>query len=151
MDALASTPGSEAYYDSIRTRSALKAVQYGDVNACVYGTASRSGGHYIDVGNVENIVEGRVRVRSDGRVIGFTSRGLEYERGVEGSGSGSGGEGEKEELEADVIVFATGFKNDVREIVAGLCGEDVERDVEDYWGVDTEGEIWGAYKPSGRE
>lgn len=54
-------------------------------------------------------------------------------------------------LKADVIVFATGFVGNMRIIVASLLGNDVASQIEDFWGLDEEGETRGAFKPSGRE
>ena len=54
-------------------------------------------------------------------------------------------------LKADVIVFATGFLGNLRLVVADLFGDEVADQVEDFWGLDEEGELRGAFKPSGRE
>ncbi len=54
-------------------------------------------------------------------------------------------------IEADVIVYATGFVGNMRNSVRDLFGEEVASRVEDFWGLDSEGEIKGAFKPSGRE
>lgn len=54
-------------------------------------------------------------------------------------------------IDADVIVWATGFTFNTREEVQEYFGESVAEQVEDYWGVDAEGEIRGAFKPCGRE
>ena len=125
------------YYNSIRTSTSFKIIQHSDVNALLYGNPSRAGGHYIDVGNMQNILDGKVKVKSDARIKGFVEKGLEFEDG--------------EVVEADVVVYATGFRNDVREMTERLCGREVAEKVEGYWGVDTEGEIRGAWKPTGRE
>lgn len=54
-------------------------------------------------------------------------------------------------LKADVIVFATGFVGNLRLVVAQIFGDDVANQVGDFWGLDEEGELRGAFKPSGRE
>lgn len=54
-------------------------------------------------------------------------------------------------IDADVIVWATGFESNVRREVLDWFGESVAEKVEDYWGVDAEGELRGAFKPCGRE
>ncbi|GKZ31286.1 hypothetical protein AbraIFM66950_011645 [Aspergillus brasiliensis] len=51
-------------------------------------------------------------------------------------------------LPADVVVFATGYKWNARDTVGELFGKDVHDQVEDYWGLDKEGEVRGAFKPS---
>ena len=54
-------------------------------------------------------------------------------------------------LKADVVVFATGFVGNMKIIVAELLGYDIASQIEDFWGLDEEGETRGAFKPSGRE
>lgn len=53
-------------------------------------------------------------------------------------------------LKADVIVFTTGFQGNMREIARQLFGDEVADRADDYWGIDPEGEIKGAFKPIGR-
>ena len=53
------------------------------------------------------------------------------------------------ELEADVVIFCTGFANDVREQAITLVGNETGQLLEDYFYVDDEGEILGAWKPQG--
>lgn len=50
-----------------------------------------------------------------------------------------------------MIVYANGFVGNMRESVKDLFGEDVASRVEDFWGVDHEGELKGVFKPSGRK
>lgn len=54
-------------------------------------------------------------------------------------------------VQADVVVYATGFVGNMRESVRDYFGDSVAGRVEDFWGLDEEGELKGAYKPSGRE
>ena len=54
-------------------------------------------------------------------------------------------------IEADVIIYATGFAGNMRNSVRDLFGDEVAGRVEDFWGLDAEGEIKGAFKPSGRK
>jgi hypothetical protein len=49
-------------------------------------------------------------------------------------------------LDADVIVFCTGFEHDVRNEAAKIVGQEIGDAVEEYWGLDEEGEIRGVYK-----
>ena len=53
-------------------------------------------------------------------------------------------------LVADVIIFATGFVGNLRVVVAELFGHDLAGQLQDYWGLDEEGELKGAFKPCGR-
>ena len=54
-------------------------------------------------------------------------------------------------LDTDVIVFSTGFEGNLREALVPILGHDVASRLEDWWGVNEEGELRGAYKPSGRK
>jgi hypothetical protein len=54
-------------------------------------------------------------------------------------------------LRADAIVFATGFKGNMRYLVDEIFGSAVAEQMGDFWGLDKWGEIKGAFKPSGRE
>ncbi|RAH51708.1 flavin-containing monooxygenase [Aspergillus piperis CBS 112811] len=94
----------------------------------------RYGGHYMDVGNCANIAKGLVKVKSDSPLVRFTSTGLLFE--------------DNTHIPADVVVFATGYKWNARDTVGELFGKEVHDRVEDYWGLDKEGEVRGAFKPS---
>ena len=54
-------------------------------------------------------------------------------------------------LRADVIVFATGFIGNLRLVAAELFGHDLAGQLEDFGGLDDEGEQKGAFRPSGRK
>ena len=56
------------------------------------------------------------------------------------------GFGDESELAADAIVWATGFKLNLREQIGEMLGKDVAARIDDYWGVDDEGELRGVYK-----
>ncbi|EKG18865.1 Aromatic-ring hydroxylase-like protein [Macrophomina phaseolina MS6] len=92
----------------------------------------RMGGHYYDVGASRLIVDGEVKVKK-GVVESFTEKGLRFADGSD--------------LEADVIVYATGFVGNMRHAAAEIVGEEVGGRLEDFWGVDAEGELRGACKP----
>ena len=55
------------------------------------------------------------------------------------------------EVAADVVVFCTGFVGDMRGNVEQIFGKSVADEVGEFWGLDEEGEIKGAYKRSGRK
>lgn len=69
--------------------------------------------------------------------MAYTEDGLEFSDGSH--------------LKADVIVFATGFAGNMRDVVREIFGSEVADVVEDFWGLNSEGELRGAFKPSGRE
>ncbi len=55
------------------------------------------------------------------------------------------------QLSADVIIFATGFEGNMQYLVRETFGDEVARLMGDYWGVDDEGELKGAFRPCGRK
>lgn len=79
----------------------------------------------------------QIKIKSDSLPVAYTEEGLECANG--------------DILEADVIVFCTGFLGNVKLLVRDLFGQDVANQVEDYWGLDAEGELKGAFRPSGRK
>ena len=77
----------------------------------------------------------QIKVKGDATITGFTETGLEF-------GDGS-------TLDADVIVFCTGFSHDVRREAIKVVGPEIGERLDDYWELDDEGELRGAYKPHG--
>lgn len=71
-------------------------------------------------------------MKSDALPTQYTSDGLLFSDGSE--------------LKADVVVFATGFVGSMKGGIRELFGSEVASRVEDFWGVDAQGEIKGAYK-----
>lgn len=67
----------------------------------------------------------------------YTENGLEFADGTQ--------------IPADLIVFATGFVGNLRTLVSSLFGSEVANQLDDYWGMDDEGELKGAFKQSGRK
>ena len=72
-------------------------------------------------------------MKSDARLTQFTPSGLEFSDGSH--------------VDADVIIFATGFESNMRLAASGILGRKVTNELEDFWGVDEEGELIGAWKP----
>ena len=54
------------------------------------------------------------------------------------------------EINADVIIFKTGFLGNMRQLAGTIVGPEIENQLEDFWGLDKEGEPRGAFKPTGR-
>ncbi|KAH8652009.1 hypothetical protein BGZ61DRAFT_374837 [Ilyonectria robusta] len=104
----------------------------GDIS---YYLFQRFGGHYMDVGTSAKIASGLIKMKSDSLPIRFTGDGLECANGTF--------------LRADVVVFATGFVGNLRLVVEDLFGPSVASQVDDFWGLDDEGELKGAFKPCG--
>ena len=79
----------------------------------------------------------QIKIKSDSVPIRYVENGLECVNG--------------DFIRADVIVFCTGFLGNLRVIVGGIFGSDVASQVDDFWGLDEEGELKGAFKFSGRK
>ena len=89
----------------------------------------RQGGHYLDVGISQKVCDGLIKVKSDAAPVKYAKTGLRFDDGSE--------------LEADVIVFCTGYEGNMRLMVAGIVGEEVADKLEEYWHLDREGEVRG--------
>ena len=50
-----------------------------------------------------------------------------------------------------MIVFATGFKGNMKYMVEEIFGPEVAEQMGDFWTLDKEGEVKGAFKPCGRK
>jgi len=97
---------------------------------------TRAGGYYFDDGTSKHVINGDVKVKNGSAIARFTENGLQFADGTA--------------LEADVIIFATGYvdpRNSLREI----CGPQVAEKVKPVWGFTDEGEISGIWRDSGHE
>ena len=125
--------GSPERFDALE-RAGFKLERKGDIYNNLY---SRFGGHYIDIGTSDRIAKGQIKMKSDSAVKEWTDRGLLFEDGSE--------------LEADLVVLCTGFDHDFRKMSASIIGEKAADSMEDFFGIDAEGEVRGAYKLAGRK
>lgn len=94
----------------------------------------RGGGYYIDVGASKLIVDGKIKVKQGKEISEILPHGIRFSDGFE--------------LEADEIVFATGYqsmKSQTREIF----GEATAEKVADVWGFNEEGEMRTIWQRSG--
>lgn len=87
---------------------------------------TRGGGYYIDVGASQLIADGKIKIKQGCEITSVLENGLQFDDG--------------EVLEADEIVFATGYLN-MRTQASMIFGEEVGEKVKDVWGFDEEGEI----------
>ncbi|RWA10108.1 hypothetical protein EKO27_g5006 [Xylaria grammica] len=94
----------------------------------------RGGGYYIDVGASQLIADGKIKVKQGKEIDEVLPRGLRFEDGTE--------------LEADEIVFATGYQN-MRTQTRLMFGDEVADRVGDVWGFNSEGEIRTIWQRSG--
>lgn len=122
-----------AYFDKLEAQG-FKTERYGDLWGLIY---DREGGHFFDVGAGKLIADGDVKVKSDALPTAYTETGLEFSDGSQ--------------IDADVVVFATGYKADLRASATRIIGNDVAENLEEFWQCDREGEIRGAWRDTGRE
>lgn len=116
------------YYDAFEANG-FRVVREIDL---IHVLFERFGSHYYDVGASAKIFDGSVAVKQ-GPVESFTPTGLRLADGTT--------------LDADVVVYATGFVGNMRMLVAGLVGDEMSARLDDFWGVDGEGELRGNGKP----
>ncbi|KAH9207921.1 hypothetical protein DL95DRAFT_428905 [Leptodontidium sp. 2 PMI_412] len=100
-----------------------------------YNLFIRFGGHYMDVGASAKIAKGLIKVKSDSLPVRYLEDGLECSNG--------------DHIKADVIVFATGFVGNLKILASEMFGSDVASQIDDFFGLDEEGELKGAFKPMG--
>jgi hypothetical protein len=97
----------------------------------------RRGGHYVDIGATDKIICGQIQVKSDSKISGFTSTGLIFEN--------------DSTVDADVIVFATGYEKNMRLYAERFLGKKISDQIDDFAGIDPEGEVRGCCKALGRK
>lgn len=94
----------------------------------------RGGGYYIDVGASQLIIDGKIKVKHGQEITEILPHGMRFADGSE--------------LDADEIVFATGYKN-MRTQARSIFGDEVADKVGDVWGFDEEGEFRTLWRKSG--
>ncbi len=115
-------------------RVGFRTQRYGSIMHHIY---ERLGGHYLDVGVSAMVAQGLIKVKSDSLPRRYTTSGLEFDAGSL--------------VEADVIVFATGFEADMRLVIARVLGSDVAAQLKPFWELDDEGELTGEAREVGRK
>jgi cation diffusion facilitator CzcD-associated flavoprotein CzcO len=96
----------------------------------------RGGGYYIDTGTSQYIVDGSIKIKNGSSIERYTEKGLKF--------------GDGTELEADVIIFSTGY-GDPRDSMRDICGPDIANKITPIWGMDEEGQASGVWKYCGHE
>ncbi|KIW17548.1 hypothetical protein PV08_04742 [Exophiala spinifera] len=122
--------GQPERWDALE-RAGFKVDPYGDIQDAIN---VRLGGHYIDVGTSAKISKGLIKVKSDSPIASYTEDGLLFADGTE--------------IKADVIVFATGFVGNLKQHVQKFFGDEVAERAGNCFGLNEEGEILGAFKPT---
>ncbi|KAI5992051.1 FAD/NAD(P)-binding domain-containing protein, partial [Pisolithus marmoratus] len=95
---------------------------------------SRAGGFCIDFGASQKIIDGKIKLKSDGNIARFTPTGLLFE--------------DDSTLDTDVIIFATGYVN-ARDALLRLLPTHLHNSVQPVWGLDKEGELNSAGRELG--
>ncbi|KAL3461168.1 hypothetical protein BJX64DRAFT_300196 [Aspergillus heterothallicus] len=94
----------------------------------------RGGGYTIEVGAGRLIVEGKIKVKQGQEIAEVTATGLRFNDGSE--------------LQADEIVFATGYQN-MQTQTRLIFGDEVADRVASVWGLDEEGEFRTIWQKTG--
>ncbi|KAF1838033.1 FAD/NAD(P)-binding domain-containing protein [Decorospora gaudefroyi] len=94
----------------------------------------RGGGYYIDVGASQLIIDGKIKIKQGQEIAQILPNGIEFADG--------------DKLEADEIVFATGYQN-MRTQARKIFGDEVADRVSDVWGFNVEGEFRTMWQKSG--
>lgn len=94
----------------------------------------RGGGYYIDVGASQLIIDGKIKIKQGQEITKVLPRGLQFADGSE--------------LEADEIVFATGYQN-MKSQAELIFGSKVSDRVNSVWGFNKEGEFRTIWQQSG--
>ena len=79
----------------------------------------------------------QIKVKSGIPAVSYTPNGLRLADG--------------QELQADVIVFGTGWRNNLKQSVTEIVGKEIGDQLDDYSGTTAEGEIRGLAVPIGRK
>lgn len=120
------------FFDNLE-KAGFRAERYSDVYNNLY---VRFGGHYVDIGASARIAKGEIKV--EGRPIkGLSEHGLLLQDGTE--------------LPADLIVICTGFNHDFREDATAIVGKEIAEQMDDFFGIDHEGELRALAKYAGRK
>ncbi|KAH7889079.1 hypothetical protein F5I97DRAFT_1803036 [Phlebopus sp. FC_14] len=96
----------------------------------------RAGGYYLNTGTSEHVINGDIKIKNRTSIECYTDKGLKFSDGTE--------------LEADIIVFSTGY-SDPRDSIRDVCGSEIADKVSPVWGLDEEEQIRGAWRYCGHE
>jgi hypothetical protein len=105
-----------------------------------------------DVGASQLIIDGKIKLKNDAQIANFTEKGLEFADGST--------------LDADAVVFATGYVvclfcffvaamahvhrlGEARDPMRKILGPEAGARLKQIWGLDSEGEIKGAWRDIG--
>lgn len=93
---------------------------------------TKYGGYYIDVGTCKHVANGDIKVKSGVTAETFTENGVKFSDGSE--------------VEADVVIYSTGYEWNYRQQCAEIVGEKVAAECEEFFGLDANGDVRGVMK-----
>ncbi|KAF7302474.1 hypothetical protein HMN09_00881500 [Mycena chlorophos] len=96
-----------------------------------------AGSLYIELGACSAICRGEIKVKSGTSIDCATPTGLAFSDGST--------------LEADVLLYCTGYVKDIRQTAATIISEEIAYALEPVLGLDAEGEVRGVARPSGND
>ncbi len=105
----------------------------------------RGSGYYIDVGASELVADGKIKLKSGAQITGLTENAVQFDDGSE--------------LEADLVVYATGYGS-MNGWAAEIISQEVADKVGKCWGLGSgttkdpgpwEGELRNMWKPNAQE
>ncbi|EJT99353.1 FAD/NADP-binding domain-containing protein [Dacryopinax primogenitus] len=97
---------------------------------------NRGGGHYIDVGGSDLIIDGKIKMKAGVPITHFTTDGLAFDDGTT--------------LDADLVVFATGYNlQSMSQAARKIVGDEIGTKLKDVWGLDAENHLRAMHRNSG--
>lgn len=90
-------------------------------------------GLYFNTGGSQLIIDGKIKLKSGPQIKQFTEHAILFDNGSK--------------LEADVVIF-NGL-GDTHVHIRRICGDAVAHKCKPIWGLDTDGEIYGAWRDMG--
>lgn len=116
------------------TKAGFKLDDGPDGSGLFFKYFQRGGGYYIDVGASKLIADGKIKVKQGQQIEEVLPNGLKFADGTV--------------IEADEIIFATGYEN-MRTQARIMFGDEVADKVHDVWGLNDEGEWRTIWQDSG--
>ncbi|KAJ6780167.1 hypothetical protein PWT90_01983 [Aphanocladium album] len=116
------------------TKAGFKLDDGPDGSGLFFKYFQRGGGYYIDVGASQLIADGKIKIKQGQEITQVLPNGLRFADGTE--------------LEADEIVFATGYQN-MQTQAREMYGDELGDRVRDVWGLNDEGEWRTIWQDSG--
>ena len=105
-----------------------------EVPSLLFLTIHRAGGFYIDSGSAPLIAERKIKIKQGHEIARMNKHSITFTDG--------------EEMEADEVIFATGYANG-RTRTRKVFGDSVADKINPIWGFTEQGEIRGCWRRTG--